>query len=342
MVKVKYDERYLEKIYGNNIFNGRTVVAKQFQSLGLSRATAYRKVNLIEKGSLKRNKIPGCPVKIATKKNIERIKTYFNNKTGHSQRCMARKLNCNQSTVSRIISKHTNITCFKKVKRPKRTAAQLTQMRPKCRKIYENYKHLDFVLDDESYFTLSNTTLAGNDIFYSDNVSQCPDNIKYYYKSKFEQKLLVWVAISSKGISKLYFVPSKQAINQHIYLNECIKKRLLPFLNEYYKHNQGYVFWPDLASAHYAANVTDFMKEKNILFVPKSINPANTPEARPIEDFWSQFKRAVYAGGWQAENLDQLKKRIIYCYNKMDQSVFQALAQDTKKRLYNISKFGIS
>jgi hypothetical protein len=50
------------------------------------------------------------------------------------------------------------------------TPAQKAATRPKCRKILEKYNDLDFLLDDESYFTLSNSSLPGNDRFYSFNV----------------------------------------------------------------------------------------------------------------------------------------------------------------------------
>ena len=56
-------------------------------------------------------------------------------------------------------------------------------------------------MDDESYFTLSNSTLAGNDRFYTDDVRTCPESVKHNLKSKFEQKLLVWIAVSSEGMS---------------------------------------------------------------------------------------------------------------------------------------------
>ena len=74
--------------------------------------------------------------------------------------------------------------------------------------------------------------------------------------------------------------------------------------------NDDIVFWPDLASSHYSRKVQNYLKSKNIEFVPKERNPANVPELRPIEDFWSELERLVYDKNWQAENLDQLKNRI--------------------------------
>ena len=64
--------------------------------------------------------------------------------------------------------------------------------------------------------------------------------------------------MSSKGLSKIYMRPSGMAINQDVYLTECIQKRLVPFIQNNNRHDQ-YVFWPDMASSHYAASVTKWM-----------------------------------------------------------------------------------
>ncbi|RMZ98545.1 hypothetical protein BpHYR1_041047 [Brachionus plicatilis] len=50
----------------------------------------------------------------------------------------------------------------------------------------------EFIIDDESYFTLGNTALPGNNIVYSSNVCKTPDSL----------------AISQRDISEPCFVPS--------------------------------------------------------------------------------------------------------------------------------------
>ena len=60
-------------------------------------------------------------------------------------------------------------------------------MRPKCRKLPKNYKNMDFLMDDESYFTLSNSTLAGNDTYYAVNPNDCSDEIRYKQKKNSSQ-----------------------------------------------------------------------------------------------------------------------------------------------------------
>ena len=101
---------------------------------------------------------------------------------------------------------------------------------------------------------------------------------------KFPKKILVWLCFSDKGISDpLIFESNALAINETIYLNECLKKRVLPFIHEHHP-DFNYIFWPDLASAHYSkANVA--WVEENLEFVLKDMNPPNVPKARPIEDF---------------------------------------------------------
>ena len=181
-------------------------------------------------------------------------------------------------------------------------------VRPKCRRMYLKYGKYEFIIDDESYFTLGNAALPGNDSFYSSNVSKTPEQVKKKYVQKFEPKIMVWLAISPRGISTPYFVPSGLAVNQDVYLKECIQKRLEPMIKKYYSDGN-YVFWPDLASSHYANKVQKYLLGKNIRYVAKLDNPANVPKARPNEDFWGILKSKVYEGDWKAKNLDSLEKK---------------------------------
>ena len=106
------------------------------------------------------------------------------------------------------------ILCYKRTKRPDRTPIQRLVARRKCRHLFLNYREHQFIIDDESYFTLSNANLSGNDTFYSNNRNMTANDVKYYNKAKYEPKLLVWLAISPAGISDFYILPSKMAINQ--------------------------------------------------------------------------------------------------------------------------------
>ncbi len=142
-----------------------------------------------------------------------------------------------------------------------------------------------------------------------------PNNVKYKRKQKFPPKILEWISIIPKGHSKPYFVSSKGEIDKKNYSEECIEKRLLPFIKKYHK-NEEIMFWPDLAWAHYANMTKDAFSRLEISCVSEEENPPNCPQIRPIEDFWAEHKRQVYEGGWEAKTTEELKKRILLKLNK--------------------------
>jgi hypothetical protein len=206
--------------------------------------------------------------------------------------------------------------------------------------LYRKYKNMAFVLDDESYCTLSHSNINGNDNFYTSAINLTPPEVKFKTKAKYEPKLLVWIAASPKGLSKPFVAPSGLAINAEIYQEECIRKRLIPFVRKY--HSDGkYVFWPDLASSHYANTTIDLLIDENVPYVEKYENPANTPEVRPIEDLWGVLKGMIYENGWTAKNLDELEKRIRLCVRKIDITSVQRIFEKTLTRLDNIRRFGV-
>ena len=264
----------------------------------------------------------------------------FDQMDGVSQAQAARKFNCRQQYISKILKTKLQIRVFKKKKIPKRSEAQQAKIQTLCGRLFTNMSKKSSLLDDESYFTLSHSTINGNGNFYSSDVSKAPASIKYRSQIKFEKKVLVWLCISDKGMSEPYFVPSGLAVNQQLYLAECIKKRLIPFIKKYHSDDQ-YLFWPDLASSHYAKSVTSYLTEQKINFVQKKDNPPSLPEARAIEDFWSILKGKVYKNNWQAKDLPQLITRIKKCLREIDPKLVQALAKSTQSRLDKIRRNNI-
>ncbi|CAF1277795.1 unnamed protein product [Didymodactylos carnosus] len=152
---------------------------------------------------------------------------------------------------------------------------------------------------------MSGSNVGGNRFFYLTDPATAPSNIRFQKKAKFEAKLLVWMAISLQGVSDVYVHNSKQANRRGTYLTGCIDKRLLPFLAKYHQDGN-YLFWPDLASAHYSNVVQGRLNKKNVPFVPRTDNPPNVPQASPIETVWALLEQKMYEGNWEAKNLDIL------------------------------------
>ena len=65
--------------------------------------------------------------------------------------------------------------------------------------------------------------MQGNDNYYSNEKLKCPDSVRFAGKEKYLNKVMVWVTISNRSISKPLFRPSKSdTVNSDIYLNEYI------------------------------------------------------------------------------------------------------------------------
>lgn len=329
------------KFYEENRALGKLYTYKHFSCEHVSKSTIYNIIQRFEKGlTVDRKSGSGRKAVKITQQKLRQMENLFENNDSLSLRTAARKYDVSPGYLCKTLKKKTNLRYRKKQTIPKRSDTQIALAKPKCNRLMRKFHHHEFILDDESYFTLSHSTINGNDGFYSSNVSLAPPHVKFATKAKFEGKVLVWIAIGPKGLSSPLIRKSGFAINSSIYLNDCIKRRLIPYIRKNYNEIE-YVFWPDLASSHYAKIVTDYLTNENIKFVQREDNPANCPEARPIEDFWSFLKGKVYNKGWQAANVDQLISRIKYCLRKIDQDVVRRLAESTRKRIDVIRRNGV-
>ena len=86
------------------------------------------------------------------------------------------------------------------------------------------------VIDDEKYFTLSNSEISGNDGYYTDNKQTAPNDVKYKKNRKFEPNVLVWIAILEDDMSIPYIHKSRVAIDANVYINKFLMPNLVPFI----------------------------------------------------------------------------------------------------------------
>ena len=143
---------------------------------------------------------------------------------------------------------------------------------------------------------------------------------------------MLYVAIYFKGISEPIVLESGIAVNQEVYIQSCLNRSTILFINKNYSSGE-YLFWPDKASSHYGKKSIEYLTEKNIGFVPKTRNPTNLPQCRPIEDFFGYMSGLVYNGNWQAENVSQLSRRIKRCIREIPQEYYQTLFSGARRKL---------
>lgn len=328
---------YLEK----NPNEPKKSVVAHFMKEGESKSTIYDIIKRKESGfGYIRRVGSGRPPKVFNKHGLLKIKTLVDHKDGIYQKKLATYFGCSQKYISRTLKSKLNINLRKKMNIPDRTPKQQAEAKEKCSRLYRKYKNFEWILDDESYFTLSHATINNNDSYYTSDKNLTPASVKYRPKKKFEPKCLVWVALSAKGISDPFLGSSGMAIDQNVYIDKCLKPRLIPFIQKHHSKTN-YIFWPDLASAHYAETVLDFMIENRINHVDKVDNPANLPECRPIEDFWSILKGKVYANNWVAKDIPTLKIRIKKCLKEVEPTTIHRLMEGVVSRIDKVRRKGV-
>ena len=130
---------------------------------------------------------------------------------------------------------------------------------------------------------------------------------------------------------------SGNAVDQFVYRDNCLVPRLLlPFIKKNFLMQITSFGW-----IRQAVITLDFLCENLIYHVDKVYNPANLPEVRPIEDFWSILNAKVYENNWEAKTLHQLEVKIKKCLKEMDQVTILKTFRCVKKRLNDIRMFDI-
>ncbi|XP_065663006.1 uncharacterized protein LOC136085611 [Hydra vulgaris] len=182
--------------------------------------------------------------------------------------------------------------------------------------------------------------MPGYSGYYTNNKKTCTESVHFIGKEKFAKKLLMWIAISDRGMSEPLFRTSKAvAINSSIYINECLERRLLPFIHKYHG-DFNYLFWPDLASSHYSKDSLNWM-DQYVYYVDKESNPPNVPQARPIENFGGHLAQKVYEGDWQASTEQVLIDCIKLKRQEIDLNFLQSHLKGVRAKLRSIADGGV-
>ena len=146
---------------------------------------------------------------------------------------------------------------------------------------------------------------------------------------KFGKKLLIWQAICSCGLKSRSFVASS-SMKSDLYIKECLEKRLLPFMRA---HESSVIFWPDLASCHYSNMCLNWFKSNKVDFVPIVLNPPNSPEFRPIEQYWALVKRIYKDKRATVKNSRDMQYIWNKCADKVDEDVVRDMMGGIKRKV---------
>lgn len=221
---------------------------------------------------------------------IEDVRHLFESNPNVSVRTAAQSLDIAKSTLQDIKKKKLGINAYSKQIAPKYREGQEARAKSGCRSILYMARGKEILMDDETYVTNDSSEVHGKEYYHATNINNIENRYKFKHKQKFPKRFLVWQLVDSRGNICSPFVTTK-TMTAKIYLDECIKKRLWPFIKKYHP-DMRILFWPDLARCHYARIVTKWLSRKGINFVQERRNAPNVPQARPIERFWALCKRS--------------------------------------------------
>lgn len=275
--------------------------------------------------------------KKSTTKNVPRdkkleekiVKTIKKNRS-MSIRDVAKSCGTNHHMVQRC-KRRNSLKTRKKSKIPKVTEKQRKAIKSRSRKLYDllGKKKCCIVMDDETYVKADFRTLPGPQYYTTFEGEILPESETSIGVEKFGSKYLVWQAICQCGEKSSSFVTTG-TINGEVYREECLKKRLIPFVK---KHVASTLFWPDLASAHYAASTLNLLKKNNVDFVQKDSNPPNVPQCRPIERYWALIKTKLKKSKQTANDIKDFEKKWKEASKTITKTTVRALMKDIRKKL---------
>lgn len=327
--------------YQNNIKEGKLFTLNHFLRENVGRTMIYEAMKRVDNGkSLDRRPGSGSNNAIPQKTKDKVIKECLN-KVARSEVSIAKQFKISNHSVKKILL-NAGIKKKKRIKAPKSSESQKIRQKKCSEKLrrgpFKPSENIEIIIDDETYLTLDGSDNY-NAYYYSQDGVEASDSVKYKFITKFSQKVLVWAALSSRGLSQAFITKSGNSINSQIYIKECIKKRLTKFIDKH--HSDGnFIFWPDLASSHYSKQTLEELKRLKINVVPKDSNPPNVPQVRPIEHYWAILKKRVYRNGWRAESVEELIKKVKLELRRTSPKTCQNLMRSVKSKVRKAADHG--
>jgi len=206
-----------------------------------------------------------------------KIQRMFENKDRISVRTAGAKLGLSKSYVGEIKTKELHINSYKKRLAPKYVKDQVQRVKSGAKYLYRRIipsgGEKTLVMDDETYIPEDPQQVRGEEYYHCSCKQEIDPALVVKHKEKYPRQYLVWQAIGADGNRSEPYVSIGQTMNAAVYLQHCIKERLLPFIDKFYRRYQ-VLFWPDLATCHYQRDVLQCLQDSGVEVVPKIKKPS--------------------------------------------------------------------
>lgn len=300
--EIQNQNKILHEYVQNPNVSGSSIAKK----LKLPKSTVCRAIKRIkETNSVTRRHGGGRKPGPVNKDLDQKLRRSLKQNPGLSDADRAARYNTSRTNVRKTRIR-LGIKAYKSVKVPNRNDKQNLVAKSRARLLYDKFltKFEGCILmDDETYVKADFNQLPGSKFYYSTMRGNVPAKYKFVMHDKFAAKFMIWQAICTCGLRSQVFV-TKSTMNADLYIKECLQKRILPLIRS---HRNEVMFWPDLASCHYAKLTLSWFEANNVAFIKKYMNPPNCPEFRPIERYWAIVKRILKKNGGTVKDINAMK-----------------------------------
>ena len=219
---------FVAKFAQNHASLTKRQLVHRLKIVGVAKRTSYHILKTLEVRGNIEHAGKGKSGPKATKMNAQKKRLLLKaaeGRVGASLRVLARRFGVSHQYVAKIL-KESGLKYKKRVKVPETTPEQRKRQKSRLRRLVRGplspVTDCDVIMDDESYFTFSGTDVPANAGYYAGPDGDVPDDVKFRPEGKFPRKLLVWMAISAKGVSQPIICPSRANVGGDFYRRECL------------------------------------------------------------------------------------------------------------------------
>ena len=287
-------------------------------------------------GSIELSTSPGRSRTIRTKESIKKVKHRLNRKKKVTSRKLAVELNISRTSVRRILKNDLLLRPYKKIVEP-----LLTDEHKEKRKKFSNWVRTRFqkedtmkiLFSDEKLFHIDGIYNFQNDRIWAVSRVEADKRGGVNQKRKLSQKVMVWFAVCSKGVSPIViFVEGTIGHAQYI-------REVLPVALKYGNDilRTYWTFQQDGAMPHVHHLTQQWCKDNFPSFIDKDHWPPNSPDLNPLDySIWDELAHAVNWDKITSKNtlIIEVKRAV----GKICQQVVFESCASWANRLYHISQ----
>ena len=257
-----------------------------------------------------------------------------------TQRAIAKSVHIAQSSVSNTI-KNAGFILRKKRKVQSLTSSNAIKRGKRSRRLYlqlANHRYKTFITTDESWFYLDGVE-GKRKICYTKKSDPNYNRMIIQQNISRPKGVMVWAGISSRGKTTLRFVQPGAKINSNYYINNILQPFLQRDVPRLFpkKERMKWFLHQDSAPSHTSQQTIEYLKKYKINYITPEEWIPSSPDAAPMDyAIWNYLKQRL--NKTQTKTIDELKKKLLYAWRKIDQSYIDKVLASWPKRIFKIYK----